>query len=325
MIEIFKTRDEYFACPALNYSTLKALDASPELLLSMGEFKKGEGMIFGSAVDVLLFDGVEEFDKQFYVFDAKKPTGQLAELADAYLSITNTAKPDAILAMTLADDMKLWANVGNKDKRMAKLTGCFWEYINAMKSSEGKDVITSIDAEKIGIAADSLRTNTFTRECYQQDDNDLEVVYQLAFAFDHKGVRMKCMLDSVVINHETKMVRPVDTKTTGNSGEAFPGAVIKFRYDLQAEVYQAGIKQWVEENHPGYSVDTFYFAVVSSAKPEKAFMYSLMTGDFVHKHNNTRVKKLRGMDELVKLFKWHSSTQQFEYSKEMYEKGSVAL
>ena len=105
MIEKFKTRDEYFACPALNYSTLKALDASPELLLSMGEFKKGEGMIFGSAVDVLLFDGVEEFDKQFYVFDAKKPTGQLAELADAYLSITNTAKPESTYYQTSAKEL----------------------------------------------------------------------------------------------------------------------------------------------------------------------------------------------------------------------------
>ena len=69
---IIKTEKEYRAHPALNFSSISNFDASPTLYLHNRSQKSkhdGDKAYFhvGSALDCMLTDGEEAFNKQFVV------------------------------------------------------------------------------------------------------------------------------------------------------------------------------------------------------------------------------------------------------------------
>jgi hypothetical protein len=231
-MQILKTRQEYFEAQALNYSTLKALDSDPENLLAADK-DFSDGLLFGSAVDTLMFDGKEEYDKSFFQLSASKPTASLEVLADKYIEVMKTNKMssrDNALALQLIKDLGLWGNIKKEETLLGKLTDEFWDYIDAVHEAGDRYILDPEMNEKVGLAVNTLKTNVWTQWYFNEEENK-EIVTQLPIIFEAWGRTMKAMLDMVVIDHEKKVIMPCDMKTMGENPKTFPSKILKWRYD----------------------------------------------------------------------------------------------
>ena len=75
------TEPEYRALSYLSYSGLVGVDKSPANLLNL-VFKVTKSLVYGSALDCLLFDGDEEFGKKYAILDYSGPTDAVKEVVD---------------------------------------------------------------------------------------------------------------------------------------------------------------------------------------------------------------------------------------------------
>ncbi len=74
-----------------------------------------------------------------------------------------------------------------------------------------------------------------------KDTKDVEYIYQAQFkvkgSVGGKEVELKIMPDLLVVNHEKGTIQPVDLKTSAMPAYDFAENFLKFRYDIQAELY----------------------------------------------------------------------------------------
>lgn len=325
-IKTLTTREEYFEYPARNCGLLKGFDKNPESLMNPIE-KSNAGMDFGSAVDCLLYDGQYEFDQQFYVFMRPKPTASLETLADAYIQAMKLSKlssRDSTLALALIKELSLWNSIKDPKKIEAKLTEDFWEYIDAIEEAGNKTVLSLENSAKVALAVENLRTSKFTEKFYREA-KDVDLIYQLKIIFTYKDVEYKVMLDQIYIDHKKQTIEPADLKTTSVLGNTFPKEILKFRYDLQAELYTKGIESWAKHFYPDYTILPFKFVVISQLRVDKPYVYSLNYKTWIEKINSHRTEPYRTLDEIIENFDWHLEKQLWQYEKEMYIKGFIEL
>ena len=133
------------------------------------------------------------------------------------------------------------------------------------------------------------------------------------------------MLDQIYIDHKKQTIEPADLKTTSVLGNTFPKEILKFRYDLQAELYTKGIESWAKHFYPDYTILPFKFVVISRLRVDKPYVYSLNYKTWIEKINSHRTKPYRTLDEIIENFDWHLEKQLWQYEKEMYVKGFIEL
>lgn len=331
-MKLLHNEKEYRSYPGLNYSKLKLLEGDPEKILSEDKLFN-DGILYGGAIDTLIFDGRNVFDEKYYISSAQKPTASLGDLADAYVEASYSNKTTKIrdekLALDLISSLGIWSNIKKEETLLKKLTDEFWSYIYDVFVAGDRLVISNESYQTMCDAMSALKHNSFTSPYFHKqgaDNSKIQHLYQLPIVFQYRGnIEMKALLDILMIDHVNKEITPVDLKTLDASIYFFPVNVSKFRYDLQAEIYNKAVEAYRDEKFPDYKIKPFKYIVSSSQKPEKPIVYSIDPTDWRMRVNATRTKKLRGLMELTTDFIWHSETQQFEYPKAYYDKGYLEL
>lgn len=112
----------------------------------------------------------------------------------------------------------------------------------------------------------------------------------------------------------------------GDYINTFPVSFLKWRYDLQAAFYSEALRQ----QYPGYKVMNFKFIVISSLQLKKPLIYKCTDTDLlVGKHggmNTFNNRKIKGYEQLMDDYVWHSENNLWEYPREVYERnGEVDL
>lgn len=324
MVKLIKTREEYFANPALNSSTLKAMASDPaSLVFGTPDISHLPGVIFGTAVDTLLFDGLAKYNNDFISMSLTLPTETSLILVEE-AKRKNVYREDDVL--TIADELTLWKSTKAVDKRKEKIKPAV-EYLKALVEAGDRTIITKDDADNISQCVYYLKKDKFTSQYITGSPiNALIALYQVAFTFEYRGITMKAMLDSVIVDNVNKTIQPVDVKTTGDKVTEFAKAVLKFRYDLQAELYTEAIKSWANVLYPDYTVVTpFVFVVVSRQKPSMPLVYTLDPVEFRKKYNTVSYNCLRGLDSLVDEFKLRRSKLDYEYPLGYLNEGKIEL
>ena len=327
MIEILQSREDYFANPALNCSVLKAFDEDPSNLLN-SQSKSSAALSTGSAVDVLLFDGKDEFDKQFYVFTCPTPTASSLVLADWIITQMITGIPfTEPLCLEGIKELGLWGSIKDPAKLLAKLDLVFKDYITLSVGAQGKFILTAEQGQKVMTGASSLLRNKYTKMCYKSDDEDSpEVIYQLAIVFSYGEYTLKAMLDSVIVDHNTKTIIGTDTKTMEESPLSFRKNVVKYRYDLQAEIYLKALEALRDKFYPDYTVlSSFYFAVLSFSKVETPFVWVIDVPIFRAKYESKSFGKLNSLDVILETLRRQRVYNNFNYPLEHLEVGYMEL
>jgi hypothetical protein len=314
------TKDNYREYPAINYSLLSKLSRDPSAVLAE-EKDFSDGIMFGDALDILLTQGQEEFDKKYIVAKVERPTGQMGDFVDAYYK---------------SHDIKEAYNiVGFKRDSLEKVYERFLkegsEYLQFLCESEGKKVISAEMLMKVNQAINTLKTHQFTKEYFDYSIGTSNMIWfekyhQLPLSFNVKDKECKGLLDMVFVNHGNKIVIPVDIKSMGDYVNSFPTNFQKWNYHIQAAFYTEALKQ----KYPDYEIKPFRFIVISSLQLNKPLIYTCTDNDLlvgklggVNTYTNRKVK---GYEQLIDDYIWHSENNLWDYPREVYERnGEVDL
>ena len=204
-------------------------------------------------------------------------------------------------------------------KLLAKLDLTFRDYITFSVEAQGKTVLSAEQGQKVLKGVHNLLTNKYTKMCYmaREDDTAPEVVYQLALVFSYGEFTLKAMLDSVVVDHDTKVIIGTDTKTMEESPLSFRKNVVKYRYDLQAEIYLKALEAFRDKFYPDYTVlDSFYFSVLSFSKIETPFVWVMDVPVFRAKYEAKSFGKLNSLDVILETLKQQRVFNDFNYPLE---------
>lgn len=250
------SEDEYRADPALSYSTIAKYEREGFNNLSkLFDRIDTPSLTFGSAVDSLITGGKKEFDERFFVADFPKVSDSLALITkalftrygDEYRNIHDI--PDTIIA-EVGKEHNFYAGDKYKDHRVKLIKECNNLY-QLMYIAGDRSVLNTKEYEEIIATVNCLKNSSSTNFYFAEDnpfDLELERLYQLKFKGSFDGVNYRNMADLIVVNHKEKWILPIDLKTSSKPEWDFYKSFIEWRYDIQARLYWAIIRQNLDKD-----------------------------------------------------------------------------
>ena len=346
-LERVMTEPEYRALPNISYSKLSALDRSPYSLVN-NVFEETEPLIYGSAVDVLLFDGEEVFDKQFAVMTADKPTYFLDKLFKGVLEEIEIVK-DPILDEEMSSNLEDYSDI---ILRVAKAVdyGQTWKPETVVRKvveacqeafefnikAKGKRLLSPEQYEYAVNSVNTLKSHQFTKHLFEEKegvDRYFQFPIEWEVVVDKVTISMKSLLDILIVDHNKKTIEPKDLKTTGKHVLSFPQSFIEWRYYLQAASYSESVRYLINTKYPelkDYKILPFEFVVISSKDPMRPLMFIASNTDMeAGTHGGvvtTYGREVKGYIQLLKDMMWHTKNELYDYPREVYEsKGMLTL
>lgn len=159
----------------------------------------------------------------------------------------------------------------NKSKFDTKLNKFIDEVTNYLefKNTLGNKIpILKEEFEQIYMGEQALISAPFAESFITIEENipNIEILYQAKFTCNDPVLgELKCMFDKLIVNHDTKKIRPIDYKTTSDLEINFPKAVKKFKYYIQAELYFYVLDSVLQKSKEfsNYSYEPFTFIVIN--------------------------------------------------------------
>jgi hypothetical protein len=272
--ESFATEEEYRASNCLSYSILKEVHDNPEILLKEKVEVDKEYFTFGKLVDMMLTNP-KEIENTFFVND-KVPSDQYKAIIQYYVNNQYSTKLEDL---TNEDIEILYSKSGSDSKwlpdtKRKKLIENGSDYLVLLTEHKDKTIVSTeifMEATKV---SEMLRTHPWTKEYFlsekEQLENNIEILYQFKIKYGYEGCVCKSMLDIVVIDHDLKVITPIDIKTGTDSHRFFiKHALCKYKYGYQGVLYSEGLTRFILkiEELKDYVVDDFKFIYVCRFKP----------------------------------------------------------
>ena len=246
----------YRADPALSYSTLARYEREGfNNLDKLFDRIETPSLTFGSAVDSIITGGQEEFDERFMVAEFPSMPDSIVKIikslykqyAGTYRSLLNI--PDnSIIRET--EDQNYQMN-WKPETRVKVIREKGTDYYNLLFVAGDRCIIDTQTYQDVVNAVRVLKESSSTK-LYFADDNpfepDIERLYQLKFKGEFDGITYRNMADLIIVNHKEKWVKPVDLKTSSHTEWDFYKSFVDWRYDIQARLYWAIIRQNMDKD-----------------------------------------------------------------------------
>lgn len=207
------------------------------------------------------------------------------------------------------------------------------EYFDTRMEAIGKTVVDTSILDKAKIVAKNLKSDDFTREIFAvNDDKEYITHYPIEFRYYLDKVRSiacKAEIDMMLIDHESRIIQPMDLKTTYDN-ESFDFMYIKNSYYLQNSFYVKAVQAWKNENDmKDYRVLPMKFVVGdTSSNNRRPLVYKTSEADLMSGIQGFKLKGVhyRGIDELVSDIAWAEENDQWTCSKDAFNnKGQMKL
>lgn len=250
------SEEEYRADPALNYSTLAKYEREGfNNLDRLFDKIDTPSLTFGSAVDSIITGGQEEFDERFMVADFPNTTDSIIKIVKALFqsfsssnrSLNSIDDNDIIKYTELYSYQLNW-----KPETRAKVIKEKGEdYYNLLFVAGSRVVLDTQTYQDVCNAINSLKNSTATKFYFAENnpfEPEIERFYQLKFKGVFNGITYRNMADLIVVNHKEKWVLPVDLKTSSHTEWDFYKSFVDWRYDIQARLYWAIIRQNMDKD-----------------------------------------------------------------------------
>lgn len=180
----------------------------------------------------------------------------------------------------------------------------FNEYYDKLRS--GKEIVSEEDWKDAVDMANVFSSDPYLKTIFGHGTkNGMEYIYQPQFVVDWniggETVKVKIMLDLVVVDHNNKTIQPVDLKTSQNPAYSFSENFIKMRYDIEAETYTDVLRKVIETvatEYQDYTILPYLFTDISRTdKVPVTFVYDPSNGFSYTKGDRTYSYK--GWKELL--------------------------
>lgn len=347
----------YRKLDALNQSMLKIFDNDPVKFYNQfklgktGRDKKNTALIIGDLVDfyVLACKGDEtefndRFDEKFALFNGAKGTGQVFVLADYLFEETENCLNEQGM-ITCSFETRFSAAVNRiKNDTTPKYKGKDEEailkdfnengrtYFDMLLENIGKTVVDVSLLDKARSVGNKLLNDPFTSHLFRHDERDYFTHFPIEWRYElgeTKSILCKSEVDMLIIDHEHRVIQPMDLKTTYDN-ESFDFMYIKNSYYLQNAFYDKAVKVWAAENDMGdFTVLPMQFVVGdTSSNNRRPLIYSTSSKDIVNGMYgfDLRGTHYRGVHELVMDIAWAEENDIWNCSREAFDnKGRMKL
>lgn len=250
----------YRADEALSYSTIaKFAREGFNKLDTLFDKLETPSLTFGSAVDALITGGQEEFDNNFMVADFPPVTDSVLKMVKAafdrwsgqYRTLNDVPTDDLI---SLSEELSYQLN-WKPETRAKVVREQGNEYYSLLYSAGEKKILDTETKEQVDAAVEALKNSKATKFYFAPNspfDTRYVREYQLKFKAILNGVNYRCMADLLLVDHEKKIVYPIDLKTSSHTEWDFFESFIQWRYDIQARLYWRIIRANMD-NDPVFS------------------------------------------------------------------------
>lgn len=351
-----KPNINYRKLDALNQSMLKLFDNDP--IKFFEEFKLGKkrkekknvALTIGDLVDFYLLEcrGDEKefeakFEEKFTLYDGVKGTGQVFLLADILYEETEACMNEAgeitcSFETRFAEAVRrVRAEDKYKGKDDEKILEDFVkngkDYFDSRMKSIGKTIVDVPIMDKAKLVAEKLKKDEFTKDIFAgNDDKEFFTHYPIEFNYkldEDRFIACKAELDMLLIDHDKKIIQPMDLKTTYDN-ESFDMMYMKNCYYLQNAFYWKATRVWADENDmKEYDVKPMKFVVGdTSANNRRPLVYdtSIMDVQRGLKGFSRRGIFYRGVDMLIQDIAWAEENDEWSCSREAFNnKGQMTL
>lgn len=336
------TEREYRKLNRVSYSSLKAFaDDRKQYYFDYenayttdDEDDGSTALRMGSIVDCLELEP-EDFANRFVVATVTKPTGQMGQFIDKLFirtkeslsvdgrvtrsieSLTRQAYNDVAFDKNgerIAFKRKTWEQVIEEFD-----SGPGSEFYEQQRDSLDKKLIDPGDEaqahEILKVARESPRTKALLE---LKTGGKYRVINQLKGTFSLFGLDAKFMPDKIIINDEKKIVQPFDLKTAYDP-ENFMYNYVKYRYYIQAGVYDVGIYDWMTQNEmEDYQLQPMKFVVLDTNAFKEPLIYVCTSHNLLQAKEGfyDRGKHYKGIEQLCGELAWHRKTNNWKTSME---------
>ena len=250
------SEEEYRADPALSYSTLARYEREGfNNLDKLFDRIETPSLTFGSAVDSIITGGQEEFDERFMVAEFPSTPDSITKIVkslfsqygDSYRSLI-TIPDDAIIKETECQSYQMNWKPETRAK-VIKEKGA--DYYNLLFIAGSRTILDTQTYQDVCNAVRALKESKSTQFYFAEDnpfEPNIERLYQLKFKGEFGGITYRNMADLIIVNHKEKWVKPVDLKTSSHTEWDFYKSLVDWRYDIQARLYWAIIRQNMDKD-----------------------------------------------------------------------------
>lgn len=268
---------EYHEYPAWSYSTIAryARNGFDAMSTLHDKLKPSPEMEFGSLFDSIITRGKDTL-KEYAISNVTIPPAEKA-VFDAILATDGRKYSYKELyshhGKYITDAIDACETFCSKYKkpetRFAKLDECK-EYYEVHRS--GKKIVSEEDWHDAVQMANAFKSNEYLKNLFGKpgEKDGVEYIYQPQFVIDcdieSEQVKVKCMHDLIIVDHNNKTIQPVDLKTSGMPAYDFPEHFVKMRYDIQASLYTdvlSYVCQFVAPEYSDYTILPYLFTDIS--------------------------------------------------------------
>ena len=273
------TEEEYHSLPAWSHSKVAryAREGFSAIANINEPIKPSPEMEFGSLFDSMITS--ENTNEKYVVLETVPPPAEKAAM-DALLEMTSFKKfediPEEAFAAATTNYQSRWG-LDTKIKKLAQ----YQDYFNIKRT--GKKIVSPEDWKDAKEMVSAFYSNILVSEIFKKgSENDIEYIYQSKFTANMtlengESVLVKIMPDLLIVNHSTRIIIPVDLKTSSVPAYQFADNFIKFRYDIQASMYSDVLANVINstEEFNDYEILHYYFVDISrSDKVPVTYVYN---------------------------------------------------
>lgn len=267
------TEDTYRQDKALSYSTLAKYNREGfNGLHKLFDRIETPSLTFGSAVDSIITGGTEEFEDRFMVADFPDiPDSIIVVIKFLHkmyegTSTRSLAKISDSIIISVTEQFKYQLN-WKPETRVKVIREKGEEYYSLLSLAGDKTILSTETYVEVMQAVDVLKSSEATKWYFATNNpfDNIERHYQLKFKATLDGVDYRCMSDLLVVDHDKKIVYPVDLKTSSHTEWDFYHSFIDWHYHIQARLYWRIIRHVMDndEVYKDYKLDNYRFIVVN--------------------------------------------------------------
>lgn len=286
-------------------------------------------MDFGSLVDCLCFTPAD-YHEQFYIPVKPKPSDSWGELLDKWLAKQlaegDKFKPGpAILA--IRKEMNFQSNWGD-DAILRNWKEKCEPFIKEVETAAGRTIITSSTYNRAQTVVQQLQTNEFTKRYFIQQCKTDELLFQYPMFGLEDNLPTKALFDILLIDHQQKIIIPLDLKVTGKPVYSFEQSFLDDNYYIQAVLYTRVLQHYVSIYIPWqtYVIQPFNFIVASESQYPIIWQVPIGLSNLCWYGGYTRRgRKVVGAHQLLEDLQWHVTNGKYSYTRDIYENNGVKL
>ena len=260
----------YRADPAISYSTISRFDREGwRKINNLFDKIESPALRFGSAVDTMLTDGDKAFYERFIVCEfpmlSEVLIGITKEMFNAHGSTCRSIDliPDDVILLHCASYQSNWGD----EAKLKHIRSKCGEYYKLLAISLDKEILSQRDYNDTISCVNELKTNPYTKGFFNINpfDNRFEKEFQLKFKAEYNGIPVRCMFDEIIVDHQEKIIYPIDLKTSGHAEEDFEQSFITWRYFIQAQLYTYILQQVInkDEYFKDFKIVHYSFIVIN--------------------------------------------------------------